>query len=319
MSDFSLSGLDVHAADVLSVEREVLSKAEANAVQKEKEERTTILKNIDEQLSTLQDQERKLASGKYTSAASRQLQALKKRIDALHLKRRSFVEAEKAREELRDVKSNSTSDRHKNEGESERDFLIRTGKLTPFEGKVGYERKQAGPTRRARSTQQDVKKEAAGFNIGYDHAQVYKPILSNNSNENHDVSQTHKPSELKEGSLTQITKDFDVAGTKESNSDNDYIPDASELRENSGGESSEGSAGNDRSERRKKRKITGLAQDNLRENISSNKHFPETDDELEGSDWEPEDKEEVEFDGGLRIPASVYDKLFEYQKTGVSS
>ena len=35
--------------------------------------------------------------------------------------------------------------------------------------------------------------------------------------------------------------------------------------------------------------------------------------EREGNE---EDAEDIEFDGGFRIPADIYSRLFDYQKTG---
>lgn len=320
MPNSPLSGLDVHATDVAAVEHNVLAEAQENALRLEAEEQTQLLSALDNQLIQLRKQERILASARFSTAGNRQLQALRTRIHNVQNKRAKLIEAAEARRQIRDSLPEQTKEAHIGEGESERDFLVRTGKVTPFAGQRGYERRQAAPVRRVAPTDASTvdkqfqseenragparvaKRQRTTTNKIYGSSTAGTDRLSNASGEKVQSTQFNR-------------READIV-------DDDYVPEQSggEDDDEEDWELDESSA----NQKRKRRSISVMNFDeDADEEIFQESHQKDLSNEFpveerEGSEWEPEIDEEVEFDGGLRIPSSVYDRLFDYQKTGVS-
>lgn len=318
MPNSPLSGLDVQATDVATIEHNVLAEAEASALRLEAEEQAQLLGALDNQLIQLRKQERVLASARFSTAGSRQLQALRARIQKVQSKRAKLVEAAEARKEIRD-KLPEHGEAQIAEGESEKDFLIRTGKVTPFAGQKGYERRQAAPLRRvttADAPTADERTQEEWNGVGRARP-AKRQRTSANKAFTDDPDANSGASGGKVRVLRSSPRDAEI-------DDDDYIPTQSE-----GEEDDEESWEPDKSEsvKQKRKRHPGLFVNFVEDADDELLQEPRDDDLLddsllerrEGSDWEPDDGEELEFDGGLRIPASLYDRLFDYQKTGVSN
>ena len=285
MADHNLSELGVTATDVNKVEDQVIAEAEQFAKQAEVEEFQSNLKKVDEELLQLQKQHKTLSQASFSSKRLRELEKIQKKISNLEEKRTKLLEANDAREELKNAQNNnSLSDKQyvaiiddkKHEGESERDFLIRTGRVTPFQGQHGYERRHTttvGPIRN-KIQRQEVE---------------ITPVSDSISKRTPSKGSTHKK--------------------VESDDEDDYTPDSEEDDDDDETFEIEGD-----SKKRKRTDNASASDANGEQSLNNEEMLPEE----EGDDWILDDSEEVEFDGGLKVPSMVYDRLFDYQKTGVS-
>lgn len=370
MPNSPLAGLGVKAADVSLVEDNVLAAAEAHASQAEAEELSRLLRGQDAQLVALRKQERILSAGRFSTAASRQLRAIRARIQTVREKRARIADAAEARKDIREsAPARKREGAHDDklpriqEGETEKEFLIRTGKLTPFEAQKGEQGRHTGHVRRRRirdgpvQVSEVVREEDHA--VHHDVAQVTLPQLRGAKSSaaaklvkgTEDVtSQSSAPRRRTRHSSVKLN-DADpspgeasdaegpvsgarrrssklLAGKRKrasrSGSDEDeYRPDQSD------GDVSEELDWKAEGTKRQKRKSTSnsssfadLVNDADDEHMGVGRDEASLEEEglesREGDDWVPDSEEEIEFDGGLRLPASVYDKLFDYQKTGVS-
>lgn len=309
MADPDFDQLGVTAQEVSRVEDEVLEKAEARAAEAESEELGNNLKALDGQLKKFRNEERVLARASFTKQRSRALQTLRKKIETIQRRKNEMLEADVARKEIRQKSKSSgaaISDDKRGADETEREFLIRTGKLTPFQGKVGYSTVQGevNSPRRKRIAR-DVPDESSAIK-----EQVGTPLQRSDDN----IFESNKKVPSSSDSKTRSTR-----GKRNKNEqDDDYRP--SDVTSESSAEDLWEPASDRRRKRRRVRRPEKF-EDSNDEDLSASDGGSEGQSDLaiqEGDDWKLEDEEEVEVDGGLRIPASVYDKLFDYQKTGVS-
>lgn len=265
MSGQELERLSVRAADADEVAARVVADAERAADDAQREDLEARLAACDEEVRVL----RANARGKVNGPDSL---AVRKKVAAVLQRRDRLVDAAEARDRIADALPLPG----RKDDESDREFMIRTGKLTPFQGQYGYERRQSSaaviPTRR-----RPVPTPAA-VAIPPSSESVRAPRPSENERIN-----------------------VDSPGSVE-----DHDPDA---EYNPGIDNSDGSDADDldydAEPELKRQRI-----DELDENSEDG------DDGLEGDAVSMVEEEELEFDGGLRAPSSVYDRLFEYQKTG---
>lgn len=369
MPNSPLAGLGVKAADVSLVEDNVLAAAEADASQAEAEELSRLLRAQDVQLTALRKQEHIVSAGRFSTAASRQLRSIRARIQTVRQKRARIVDAAEARKEIRETAPNKKREADDDklprihDGETEKEFLIRTGKLTPFEAQKGEQGRHTGHLRRRRTRDgavqvTELQPEEHGA-VPHDPAQamlphirqadrsaaakavkgteeVTSPTSSPRRRSRHssvklsdaDLSLEDTPDAGEPVAGSRRRSSNRVAGkrkraTRSGSDEDEYRPDQSD------GEVSEELDW--KAEGTKKRKLRSSSNSSSFADL-----VDDADDELvgagrdeisleaeglelrEGDDWVPDSKEEIEFDGSLRIPASVYDKLFDYQKTGVS-
>lgn len=353
MPNSPLEGLGVKAADVSAVEDSVLATAEADASKAEAEELSALLREQNVQLAALLKQERILSAGRFSTAASRQLKNIRARIETVKEKRKRITEAAEARKEIRERAPQKSEKRggtaEQQDGESERDFLVRTGKVTPFEAQRGDVTRTKQPVRRRRTNVGSVEVTASVSNVGPGTASVAPETIY--SEDALDRGEAFEPHNANEGgsslSLTPQQNTEDDPGTAtglESIEENDFrVRKTSKKRKRANSSFSdedeympsgpEDDASDDldwKAESLKKRKgrqssrlssFADLAEDADDEVVDDvqgdSPHDLQGLEQREGDEWQPESAEEIEFDGGLRMPASVYDKLFEYQKTGV--
>lgn len=286
MADPTLDDLGVKAQNVAAVEDDVLADAKARAEEAEQDDLQQTVASIDNQLASLRAEERALSRG--GNAKPAKLQALRKRIQSATARKQSLYEAHDERRRIAVVNqaaaSTAVSDDTRGEDESERDFLIRTGKLTPFQGQKGYERRSA-----------------------------IQPV----------ETQSRKR-------LRPSTPPSDGDGESESNSepDGDYVPNGSSaFSDEDGDQQSEEDEDADedfeiskvKSSSRKdgsKKPVKKRRKSNV---VDAGYAIEQQHGAAEGDDVDVSQEEEVEFDGGLRVPATVFDKLFAYQRTGVSN
>ncbi|CDF35179.1 unnamed protein product [Chondrus crispus] len=352
MPDSPLAGLDVRASDVAAVEHSVLATAEANASKAEAEERARLLRDHDTQLSALLKQERILSAGRFSTHANRQIKAVRARIDTIKAKRKRIIEAAQARDEIRDRgqegrgKDPAGTVVHKEEGERDTDFLIRTGKLTPFEAQNPGATQARNPVRRRRTKLGDVEFSAPVAGVD---GTVFPPHVesADASASDGNVDPVTLPTSSGRYRAGPIAAEQPSLIASEGESDGVH-PETSAARakpvakrrrptsdSGSGGDEYKPDESDDsladelewKPEGAKKRKRSPNSAsfhdivDDADDEIPGRSDTPEVDEgpQLpEGDDWKLDSTEEIELDGGIRIPASIYDKLFDYQKTGVS-
>ncbi|KAL6779652.1 hypothetical protein ACKKBG_A13170 [Auxenochlorella protothecoides x Auxenochlorella symbiontica] len=193
--------------------------------------------------------------------------------------------------------------------ETDRDRLIRLGVLTPFDNVNGFERRvmhsKAGPSGRA-SPEEEPGSEAAQ-RMAARLASIKAARHTTRLLDAQDLPQQERP-----------TKRVDEGYWRQGNSE--YVqpvkrrrrPRLRKLRgpreesassgEDVGGERDDADEANfdARQAARARRRDRGVAEEGG-----------------SGSEAEPEEDALVEFEGGFRISAGIYDRLFEYQRTGV--
>lgn len=340
MSSDQLESLGASAVikDVSAVEDSVVAAAEARASKAETEEHARLLAELDSQLKVLRKQERTLSSARFSTAGNRQLQSIRARIRTAQDRRTRLVEADEARRSIRDAHRTdapSTEIAGKNDkepriaqGESQREFLIRTGKVTPFDGQRGYEHKAKGPIRRRRALvsegvrhQFDINAVSSDLELARDTSPHNTVKRSRSSKEADDIGKEGDDVPGNESALDQIPAGRDLSNrakrmSSESESEG-YQPgrSGSEDEQPDGQDYAEGRG------KKRKRKQSSLQygdEDDI-PSISPKVEISDVDDleTREGDEWVHNNDEEVELEGGLRIPASIYDRLFDYQKTGV--
>lgn len=297
MTEPNLSDLGVHAQNVEAVEDEIFARAEVHAEKAEAEELAANVRKLDEQLHTLHSEEKLLLRSSFTTRANRRLSTVQKNIRNLESKKRQLLDAKEARQEIKE-KSHAAegciADDKRKEGESERDFLVRTGRVTPFQGQFGYERGQGVPSGATRRK----------LNVGSEHLPV-----------NEGVHQQSRSTISREECEQTMPSTVSQEEERKSSADSDeYIPSESETDDLFDKEADEKKA------RRRLKKKKKLSFANAVDYAEESSDEPSGDSPLnfkEGEEWTMEEEEEVEFEGGLRIPCSIYDKLFDYQRTGV--
>eukprot|EP00177_Eucheuma_denticulatum_P007149 GFKZ01012998.1.p1 GENE.GFKZ01012998.1~~GFKZ01012998.1.p1 ORF type:complete len:1086 (+),score=175.22 GFKZ01012998.1:92-3349(+) len=324
MPNSPLSGLGVRAADVASVENNVLAEAEADALRLEATEHAQLLRTLDSQLIELRKQEAILSKGRFSTAANRQLQALRKRILNAEDKRKGLMEAAEARREIRRKIPEQAKTLQMGQGESEREFLIRTGKVTPFDGQRGYERRQAEPVRRIKTVGMGPGAVAEAQPKGAEEASRPFKRPRTDAEEQKQRDRSELQTSTTNGQQSPIGR-VEQAGKASGSDEDEYIPDESERDDGDDGEDEDWGPGEEKSSHRKRKShrksdldFGADADAELDPGADSRQDAQrKSEEQLEGSDWEPENDEEIEFAGGLRIPGSIYDRLFDYQKTGV--
>lgn len=345
MSEPNLNDLGVTAEAVDLVEDAVLAEAQAQAAAGAEDEFEQTVALLDAQISELSKEERAIEAKQTGRRQPALLSAIRKRLDHARTRRQRLIDARLERERLALGESarqpTAIPDDKPAPGESERDFLIRTGKLTPFQGKHGYERDQTkGQLTRRRvsnppaslsiqetktSTEDDVDVESLQI--------VPEPssVPPNSSSINRPTPNSRKRRrvafDLQKESYGDLKSDddeeSDMNDDADNDSDEDFIPDSSELQKTVVSSKRKRSTLN---EGRVQGQATlsesdggsGSNQTGLPANHDVNDPVDGQLDGPEGDEYVVEEQEEVEFDGGLRMPASIFDRLFPYQRTGVS-
>jgi len=317
MPEADLNDLGVKTADVSLVEDRVVAEAVASAEKAEAEEVENKLQEIDEQINAYRKEEQKLLRATLDSKRRKALEAIRKKIRTANDKRKRFLDAAEARDVLNGGSKEGNgavngAAAEQKEGESERDFLIRTGRLTPFQGQFGYERRQSAstPLRRRRgpelSTPNPEELKAS-----------FRSKISDRAVELDDGVEGVSPAEEFVSSGSES-----LSANSPKDSDDDFNPAKSGGAElNSDSDEQGGTSALKRKRARTRASFVELAGDVDDEESGSLGNLEgklEEIEEREGDDWICDDEEEVEFEGGLRVPSSVYFKLFEYQKTAVS-
>lgn len=326
MPEPTLNDLGVEARAVGTVEDDILADAQARATAAEQDDFEQSLFAIDDQLKQLRAEERVLVR----QNAKSKLSSIRKRIETALGRRKALIDAHDERKRIATAggaASIAVSDDKPAGGESERDFLIRTGKLTPFQGQNGYERRTgsapdiiAKPTRRRLSdfahqhvvnyTRDDVPQRSSDDGSEEPPSLQEFPVFfssiekapSNNSKKRPRVSSHRTDSDDEGGSANCDDEDYKPATSPPCSDEEDVIS-PSVLS----------------AKKRKKapsRKEGGKDGDDVQKGDEDEEDRDE--DGPEGADVVINEEEELELEGGLRFPASVYDRLFAYQKTGVS-
>lgn len=299
MTNPSLSDLGVNAQNVEHVEHAVVAQAEAEAHRAQVEEHQINLNKLDEQLANFRLHETELLDSSFTAQRKRRLSSLQKKIQNLQENRMKLLESNQARRELSNTNpliERSVSDNHRNEGESERDFLIRTGRVTPFQGYVGYERAE------------DKSSAIVSQKLTLTYKDTSKRLIPPHSIEPFHAS-SRELTQISAGNLAPKTHRNLPSGKKGSDED-EYVPSLSEEA-NLSDQNIPGYETNKKRIRLSNDEID-FADDEVERTVDDPRM-----EEKEGDAWIMEDDEEVEFAGGLRIPSSMYEKLFDYQRTGV--
>lgn len=325
MPEPTLNDLGVEARAVGTVEDDILADAQARATAAEQDDFEQSLFAIDDQLKQLRAEERVLVR----QNAKSKLSSIRKRIETALGRRKALIDAHDERKRIATAggaASIAVSDDKPAGGESERDFLIRTGKLTPFQGQNGYERRTgsapdiiAKPTRRRLSdfahqhvvnyTRDDVPQRSSDDGSEEPPSLQEFPVFfssiekapSNNSKKRPRVSSHRTDSDDEGGSANCDDEDYKPATSPPCSDEEDVIS-PSVLS----------------AKKRKKapsRKEGGKDGDDVQKGDEDEEDRDE--DGPEGADVVINEEEELELEGGLRFPASVYDRLFAYQKTGV--
>lgn len=322
MSDPTLNDLGVKAQDVSKVEQNVLAAAEAQASAAERSEHDTALATLDLHLSTLRRDEHTL---EFTcdGQPSRKLTALRARIATLLARREKLIDAHAERKRLAAPQVEAVADDVQADGETRRDFLIRTGRLTPFQGHDGYERRQSietGPTRRrvapAHTVDQNVTASVLSDHQEQQERSTDAIEKQTSDDHTHDKSTPATPSRaLMTRKRPRPSSDSEADDDSESSDEEpDYVPSDDNYAVDA---DEEPDVSTDRStikgKKSSKRQRIEVVDDSNERPDSERDDLPL----LEGEDYVLKEEEEVEFDGGLRVPGSVYDRLFDYQKTAV--
>lgn len=345
MSEPILNDLGVTAEAVDLVEDAVLAEAQAQAAAAAKDDFEQTVSLLDTQISELSKEERTIEAKQTGRRKPALLSAVRKRLDHARTRRQRLLDARLERERLALGESarepTAIPDDKPASGESERDFLIRTGKLTPFQGKHGYERDQTKNklTRRRVSNLPDFpsnqeRKTSIEDDVDVESLQIAPQPSSappNSSSPTRPTPNSRKRRrvafDLQKESYGDLKSDDDeendMSEDADNDSDEDFVPDSSDLQKNVVPSKKKRSALN-------KGRVQGQAtlsesdggsgsnQTGLPANHDLNDPVNGQLDGPEGDEFVVEEQEEVEFDGGLRMPASIFDRLFPYQRTGVS-
>lgn len=248
----------VTAQDVETVENNVIAEIQQEAAHAASEEFTSRLTRFDTDIHNLQvailkteeELQKHSQIWKDRRFKEKELNVLRRKLTTLQNKRKTFKEAANAREALKAVpklSDNNTAGDKRNAHESEKDFLVRTGKITPFQSTTSQGR--APKRRKLSNTATPVRKRP-------------RSKLERLS-EDPDSKNTPRPEEGKGKDV-----DYDPLDDVEADEEEDSIP-----------------------------------EDSCENYVAAQK--------------DEEEEEEVMLSEGLRIPGSIYDRLFDYQKTGV--
>lgn len=341
MAEPSFNDLGVTAQTVANVEDAVLADAQAKAAAAEREHFGQALATANDQIKTLRS-ERTSLQRQSVRPSSTKLSALQKRIDNALLRRQRLIDANDERNRLANpgLPSAAPADTPA-DGESHRDFLIRTGKLTPFQGQEGYERRQTASKTLQRSCVQSNAHPAST-------SDAHNRILSNNGVNDDDMhgDSTGKDvddndetpfSTVKQSSRSSISSGKEKIpsstlkrsrSTGTSADDDEYVPDrSSDLSEedeeiDDDFELGRSSSLRSRALKKQRKSSSSVASDHAAGSSRPSSHTDHLDglshETGEAGDVVVDEKDGEEFEGGLRIPASIFDRLFSYQKTGVS-
>ncbi|KAI0565221.1 DNA helicase [Gracilaria domingensis] len=217
-----------------------------------------------------------------------------------------LLEANEARQEI-SKKTNlvqaAIADDERKPGESEHDFLVRTGRVTPFQGQSEYQGSQnitSGVVRRrVKASLQDENRNDKDDEMTVE-KESGNSTRRGRSSRLRDYSGRHA-----KGTKCSSLEDEDEYRPSESEEEADYSDDNSSLSHIGKGT-------------KKKRKGNFEEAFEFADEEDEEKESEEFQQQsTEGDDWVMAEEEEVELDGGLRMPCSIYDKLFDYQKTGV--
>mmetsp|Transcript_23904 Transcript_23904/g.40058 ORF Transcript_23904/g.40058 Transcript_23904/m.40058 type:complete len:1147 (-) Transcript_23904:25-3465(-) len=266
--------------------------------------------------------------------------------DALHKRREKKRQAELARS-----KSQSTSSDGMVVGglqsigglalgeESERERLIRTGVLTPFDRVEGME-KRVKPVSRLAAIRAEILKAGGLPNrdlVAREKSQKnWRPSIPSGSSSKRDKAQadegeeeSESRSKTKDGNGTGLNETQHISRPRRRRMDQSaYMDDGDDmaymkrmdklkrLRRRSGSDD-EHSDQEQEMEEAGKSLVDGEDDEYIdgREDDDDEDHAEAEEEEELGS--EDEAHEDVVFDGGLKIPGRIYDKLFDYQRTGV--
>lgn len=349
MPEPDLNDLGVTAEDVDQVEDAVLAEAQAAAAVAADDDFEQTIASVDAQIAALRKEERGLQMQHKDRRQPAGLSALRKRLDHALTRRQGLFEAHLERERLvageRALKPADIPDDKPSSGESHREFLIRTGKLTPFQGQHGYERDnaQSQPVRRRLSVNNVSSlpcEEASYVSKGVD-TKFLEPAMAVLENEevissriplgeedsNLPAKNARKCQKLTVGHQARQrdaqSPDDEGISDMDDDGDEDFVPNDFSSQKNI--ESKKRNRTATRKSRSFTRAIALKGSDGLESNgtdLEANEggleQLEPQSESLEGDDFLVEEQEEVEFEGGLLMPASIYDRLFAYQRTGVS-
>lgn len=335
MPEPCLDDLGVTARAVANVEDDVLADAQAQAAVAEQDDFQQSVAAMEEQIIKLRTEQRSLKKQSLEKTSAK-LQSLEKRIEALVARKQAVFDAHEERKRI--ASQNRTaivSDEKPGEGETEREFLIRTGQLTPFQGQQGYERQHsdAQPTRR-RLANPPYPSSPPNTRLGRD------KYSNSNESERDRFEAVNVQRREQCSKLDCRTFDSPVTSSRtgtennrkrsrstvDSDDEDEYVPDAS----SSDGEAEEDvftppaiSSGPPQARKKQRKSHSSTRAFN---NDEGDNPVADEDEglgkinrnEREGDDVVVGEEEEVEFEGGLRVPGSIYDRLFPYQRTGVS-
>lgn len=331
MSEPSLNDLGVTARAVSTVEDDVLADAHARATVAEQDDHELAVAAVEDQLVKLRAEEQSLRKSVRDRAPQAKLRALRKRMDVAVARKQALLDAHEERKRLSlNASVGIESDDKPAQGESHRDFLIRTGKLTPFQGQHGYERQPADiePTRR-RVTLSLPSENLKNADIDYGGLTKEKcePDVNNRKASN-SRQQKHSSNDdsnilVEDESASSRARKRKRARSNLNSDEDEYNPELSSSNSESEDDDSSFNAKKTSNTRARKKKRVSCSTPLVSESGNDEGHGQKGSLTSEGNVNEEnnitlDEEEEVEFEGGLRVPASIYDRLFAYQQTGVS-
>lgn len=332
MSEPNLNDLGVRARAVATVEDDVLADAHARATVAEQDDYEQAIATVEDHLVKLRTEERSLKNSLHDRVPSAKFQALRKRIETAIARKQALFDAHEERKRLSSSSSVAIVSDKQAQGESHRDFLIRTGKLTPFQGQQGYERQPTDiePTRRRvahsfLSESLKIPEVESSSNFGDKYGpECTSPRASEHMRQNLDSKNESDLSEKHEG--TPATGSLKRSRSMSDSDEDEYNPELSASSSDSGeGDANFNPKCSSSSRPQTRKKMRTSRSSTLATAGVDNERFAEKgslktsgDNSKDGDDITLAEEEEVEFEGGLRVPGSVYDRLFAYQRTGVS-
>ncbi|CAN8076227.1 unnamed protein product [Agarophyton chilense] len=306
MSEPNLSELGVNAQSIEAVEDVILASAEVQARTAEAQELESNIEKLDQQLQTLRTEEAVLLKSSFSTQKNRRLNSIQGKIRVLEGKKRKLFEASEARQEIvkkTNAVQSAIADDERKPGETQLDFLVRTGRVTPFQDQFSYKGKttvSSGVIRR----RVKVSLQEAHQSDGEDDFSV--------ETGNGSSAKSQRASHTQKYSSEQWKRSKANAPDEE----DEYCPNESE-EEPSSSEDDSWSIDVDKPAKKKRKVSIEDIVDFADEEREDKKSEDSVQGLKEGDDWVMADEEEVELEGGLRMPCSIYDKLFDYQKTGV--
>lgn len=352
MAEPNLNDLGVTAEAVDLVEDAVLAKAQAAASAAAEDDFEQTVATLDSQINVLRKEERSLEAQHTGHRQPAALSGLRKRLDHAYARRQRLIDARSERQRLALGEGaqppSDVPDDKPASGESERDFLIRIGKLTPFQGQHGYERDQTKgqpirrrvfnpsgsslPRERAMCVEDDVDVKSLQLAPGaFEQSKnTSSSVPSINQAPSKPIRNSRKRQRVSEDRVKRGRNIFSAVDDEESDiddgdndSDEDFVPDTPASRNkveykkrkrttSKNGRAPRTAPLSESDDGIESEQTAFTAGNDIDESVEAQFEGPE------GDEYIVEEQEEQEFDGGLRMPASIFDRLFAYQRTGVS-